>query len=405
MLERAIQKMTIMLFGAIGTAISCTVTTLAIGAIFAATDSVCALQVPNQDETPLLYSFVFGEGVVNDATSVLYSTLFRSLTSPTLTMELLFNFLETPLSCFSSVPCLVFHTCPHMACLMMLMAYLSYMLAELFDLSGILTVFFCGIVMSHYTWHNVTESTRITTKHTFGTLSFLAGTFIFLYVGMDALDIDKWRIVRDSLGTSVAVSSILTGLLMLGRAAFVFPLSFLSNLAKKNQSQKINFKMQVVIWWSGLMRGAVSMALAYNKFTMAGHTDLLEHAIMITSTITVCLYSTVVFDMLTKPLIRYLLPHQQATTNKLSDDNNKLQSIQVPLLDQDPFIEEVARNENVPPPDSILGFLTRPTRTVHYYWKKLDDSFMRPVFGGRGFGPFVPGSRGGDREIFCWGHK
>lgn len=42
----------------------------AIGAIFAATDSVCTLQVLNQDETPLLYSLVFGEGVVNDATSV-----------------------------------------------------------------------------------------------------------------------------------------------------------------------------------------------------------------------------------------------------------------------------------------------------------------------------------------------
>lgn len=131
--------------------------------------------------------------------------------------------------------------------------------------------------MSHYTWHNVTESSRITTKyeistsppvakiysvqntlylqmlvlcifydrHAFATLSFLAETFIFLYVGMDALDIDKWRSVSDSPGTSVAVSSILMGLVMLGRAAFVFPLSFLSNLAKKNQSEKINFKMQV----------------------------------------------------------------------------------------------------------------------------------------------------------------
>ncbi|KAG6487533.1 hypothetical protein ZIOFF_056121 [Zingiber officinale] len=43
---------------------------LAIGAIFSATDSVCTLQVLSQDETPLLYSLVFGEGVVNDATSV-----------------------------------------------------------------------------------------------------------------------------------------------------------------------------------------------------------------------------------------------------------------------------------------------------------------------------------------------
>ncbi|KAH0940021.1 hypothetical protein HID58_007482 [Brassica napus] len=390
---------TIMLFGAIGTVISCTVITLgvtqffkkldigtfdlgdylAIGAIFAATDSVCTLQVLNQDETPLLYSLVFGEGVVNDATSVVVFNAIQSFDLTHLNHEaafqLLGNFMylfllstllgvATGLISAYVIKKLYFgrHSTDREVALMMLMAYLSYMLAELFDLSGILTVFFCGIVMSHYTWHNVTESSRITTKHTFATLSFLAETFIFLYVGMDALDIDKWRSVSDSPGTSVAVSSILIGLLMLGRAAFVFPLSFLSNLAKKNESEKINFKMQVVIWWSGLMRGAVSMALAYNK----------------------------VFGMLTKPLIRFLLPHQKATTSFLSDGNTP-KSIQIPLLDQDSFIEFTG-NHNVPRPDSIRGFLTRPTRTVHYYWRKFDDSFMRPVFGGRGFVPFVPGS-------------
>lgn len=141
---------------------------------------------------------------------------------------------------------------------MILMAYLSYMLAEvsanlalinilrkiychfvlcrlmwrsiemqLLYLSGILTVFFCGIVMSHYTWHNVTESSRITTRwrlswkfsksnsgcsfptlccffrHIFATLSFIAETFIFLYVGMDALDKDKWNMTDVRCGNCV----------------------------------------------------------------------------------------------------------------------------------------------------------------------------------------------------------
>lgn len=36
------------------------------------------IQVLNQDETPLLYSLVFGEGVVNDATSVV---LFNAVQS------------------------------------------------------------------------------------------------------------------------------------------------------------------------------------------------------------------------------------------------------------------------------------------------------------------------------------
>lgn len=40
-----------------------------------------------------------------------------------------------------------------------------------------------------------------------------------------------------------------------------------------------------------------------------------------------------------------------------------------------------------------------PTTTVHYFWRKFDDKFMRPVFGGRGFVPVAPGSPPADDEI------
>lgn len=280
----------------------------------------------NQDEPPLLYSLVFGEGVVNDATSVVLFNAIQSFdlvnTSPRILLEFIGSFLylflaSTMLGVIVGlvsayiIKKLYFgrHSTDREFALMMLMAYLSYIMAELFYLSGILTVFFCGIVMSHYTWHNVTESSRVTTKHAFATLSFVAETFLFLYVGMDALDTEKWRFVSDSPGTSVAVSAVLMGLVMVGRAAFVFPLSFLSNLAKKSASEKISFREQIIIWWAGLMRGAVSMALAYNQFTRGGHTQLRGNAIMITSTITIVLFSTVVFGLMTKPLIRFLLPH------------------------------------------------------------------------------------------------
>lgn len=43
---------------------------LALGAIFAATDTVAVLQVIRPEEAGVLYSLVFGEGVMNDATSV-----------------------------------------------------------------------------------------------------------------------------------------------------------------------------------------------------------------------------------------------------------------------------------------------------------------------------------------------
>ncbi|KAG6701541.1 hypothetical protein I3842_08G170200 [Carya illinoinensis] len=398
---------TITLFGAVGTLISCGIISLAIGAIFAATDSVCTLQVLNQDETPLLYSLVFGEGVVNDATSVVLFNAIQSFDlnhiDPRIGLHFIGNFFylfltSTMLGVITGllsayiIKKLYFgrHSTDREVALMMLMAYLSYMMAELFYLSGILTVFFCGIVMSHYTWHNVTECSRITTKHAFATLSFVAEIFIFVYVGMDALDIEKWRFVSGSPGTSVAVSSILLGLIMAGRAAFVFPLSFLINLVKKSPKEKINFRQQVVIWWAGLMRGAVSIALAYNQFTMSGHTQLRGNAIMITSTITVVLFSTVVFGLLTKPLIRFLLLHPKHTASKVQSDPSTPKSVTVPFLgegqDSEFDLPEITR------PSSIRALLATPTHTVHRYWREFDDAFMRPVFGGRGFVPFVPGS-------------
>ncbi|XP_074311504.1 sodium/hydrogen exchanger 2-like [Silene latifolia] len=429
---------TIVMFGALGTLVSFFIISLgamelfktldigflelgdylAIGAIFAATDSVCTLQVLNQDETPLLYSLVFGEGVVNDATSVV---LFNAIQNFDLTnidhriaLQFSGNFLYlffastllgavTGLLSAYVIKKLYFgrHSTDREVALMILMAYLSYILAELFYLSGILTVFFCGIVMSHYTWHNVTESSRVTTKHTFATLSFVAETFIFLYVGMDALDIEKWRFVSNSPGTSVAVSSILLGLLMLGRAAFVFPLSLLVNLSKKNPSEKISFRQQVIIWWAGLMRGAVSMALAYNQFTRGGHTELRGNAIMITSTITVVLVSTVVFGLLTKPLIRFLLPHPKhfnSASTISTPDLGSPKLLILPLLESrgdsevDGFNQDGNADRGIGRPGSLRMLLNAPTHTVHYYWRKFDDSFMRPVFGGRGFVPFVPGS-------------
>ncbi|XP_062003062.1 sodium/hydrogen exchanger 1-like isoform X2 [Rosa rugosa] len=272
---------TILLFGIVGTVISfCLISLgaflvfsrfgfttltirdyLAVGAILSATDSVCTLQVLSQDDTPFLYSVVFGEGVVNDATSiVLFNTVqsldvsnVSGLTALKLLGTFLYLFFTSTLLGIAAglmsafiIKTLYFgrHSTDREVALMMLMAYLSYMLAELLSLSGILTVFFCGIVMSHYTWHNVTESSRITTKHAFATMSFISETFIFLYVGMDAMDIDKWKASKASPGTSIGVSSILFALVLIGRAAFIFPIANISNCCKKRESTKIKFRQQ-----------------------------------------------------------------------------------------------------------------------------------------------------------------
>ncbi|KAM2613072.1 hypothetical protein TB2_032950 [Malus domestica] len=435
---------TILLFGIVGTVISfclislgayllfnrfgfTTLTTkdfLAIGAIFSATDSVCTLQVLNQDETPFLYSVVFGEGVVNDATSIVLFNAVQSLdvsnvdaaTALTLLGNFLYLFFTSTLLGIAAglmsafiIKTLYFgrHSTDREVALMILMAYLSYMLAELLSLSGILTVFFCGIVMSHYTWHNVTESSRVTTKHAFATLSFIAETFIFLYVGMDALDIDKWKASNASPGTSVGVSSMLFGLVLVGRAAFVFPIANIKNCFQKREGTKIEFKNQFIMWWAGLMRGAVTIALSYNQFAdTTESTSTQDSSLMITSTIIVVLFSTVVFGSITKPLISALIqPHAKANISDATDMPS-LEDLRVLFLEAGEPSEggngepsERGNGEPIRKPSSLRLLMTHPaSTTAHYLWRKFDDKFMRPVFGGRGFVPFVPGSPSGAVE-------
>ncbi|KAJ6883589.1 hypothetical protein NC652_030736 [Populus alba x Populus x berolinensis] len=158
---------TILLFGIFGTVISFCIISLgvfwifrkigvkslslkdhlAIGAIMSATDSVCTLQVLSQDETPFLYSIVFGEGVVNDATSiVLFNSVqtldFHNIDGLTV-LKLIGTFLYLLftstalgiavglLSAFI-IKTLYFgrHSTDREFALMILMAYLSYLLAE-----------------------------------------------------------------------------------------------------------------------------------------------------------------------------------------------------------------------------------------------------------------------------------
>nr|XP_043635749.1 sodium/hydrogen exchanger 3-like [Erigeron canadensis] len=384
---------------------------LALGAIFSATDSVCTLQVLHQEETPLLYSLVFGEGVVNDATSVV---LFNAITNFDLSdmnlhigLKFAWNFftlfiLSTFLGVFVGLLCafiirtLYFgrHSTDREIALLMLMAYLSYITAEMLNLSGILTVFFCGIVMSHYAWHNVTHRSQVTTKHTFATMSYIAEVFIFLYVGMDSLDVEKWSFINGSPEKSIWVSLILLVLIMVGRAAFILPLSFLSNLSRRETAEKVGIKQQFTVWWAGLMRGAVSVALAYKKFTGSGKTVQPANALLITSTISVVLFSTVVFGLLTKPLIRWLLP-QSDESEPSSPTSSRL-----PLLgnkhepgNDDPEAETEGGHRTLTTKPSLVMLLNSPTNTVHHYWRKFDDKFMRPVFGGSGSVSNATGTR------------
>lgn len=75
----------------------------------------------------------------------------------------------------------------------------------------------------------------------------------------------------------------------------------------------------------------------------------------------------------------------------LSDLSSE-KSLNLPLLIGQESSEADIGGTNIPQVPSLRMLLSTPTHTVHHYWRKFDNAVMRPVFGGRGFVPFAPGS-------------
>uniref|UniRef100_A0A672SRK4 Solute carrier family 9 member 6b n=1 Tax=Sinocyclocheilus grahami TaxID=75366 RepID=A0A672SRK4_SINGR len=135
--------------------------------------------------------------------------------------------------------------------LFFLMSWSMFLLAEACGFTGVVAVLFCGITQAHYTYNNLSAESKSRSKRLFELLNFLAVNFIFSYMGL-TLFFFQHHVFNPFfiIGAFLAI--------FLGRAANIYPLSFLLNLGRKN---KIASNFQHIMMFSGL-RGAVTFALS-----------------------------------------------------------------------------------------------------------------------------------------------
>jgi solute carrier family 9 (sodium/hydrogen exchanger), member 8 len=147
--------------------------------------------------------------------------------------------------------------------LMTTMAATSYVGAVLAGLSGILAVFFCGITMSHYTWHSISASARVMSVHNFRVLCSLSEVFLFIYAGLDISAKLTARLGHDAafMRAVVNLALALVALVAIVRALFVALAVAIVNLWR---SYKFTLREAVIMWYGGLVRGSVTTALAYS---------------------------------------------------------------------------------------------------------------------------------------------
>merc|ERR550534_1057608 len=184
---------------------------LLFGALISAVDPVGTLAVLGKKEfnaDPMLYSLIFGESVLNDAVSiVLYKTLDGVgaetdsqivLTFADHALEIVGTFCGVSIAsfligfaialiCAAVLKNIDLHDdAPLEFTIFILFAYGSYSVAEILEMSGIVSVFFCGILMGHYAWYNVSQICQISIFNATRAFAELSESFVYAYLGITA---------------------------------------------------------------------------------------------------------------------------------------------------------------------------------------------------------------------------
>ncbi|KAA0709365.1 Sodium/hydrogen exchanger 6 [Triplophysa tibetana] len=243
------------------------------GAIVSATDPVTVLAIFNELNVDNdLYALLFGESVLNDAVAVVLSSSIvayqpRGDNSHTFEAMAMLKSFGIFLGVFSGsfalgvatgvVTALVtkftkLRDLPLLeTALFFLMSWSTFLLAEACGFTGVVAVLFCGMTQAHYTFNNLSPESQDRTKQLFELLNFLAENFIFSYMGLTLFTFQNH--VFNPIFIVCAFLAV-----FLGRAANIYPLSFLLNLGRRH---KITSNFQHMMMFAGL-RGAMTFALS-----------------------------------------------------------------------------------------------------------------------------------------------
>lgn len=250
------------------------------GALISATDTVTILAYFNQLNCDFnLYALVLGESVLSDAVVIVLvrsidlfekeylagaadqSLLlagfhaflnFWRIFSLSVVVGFMVGILNALITKFTRLK--DFHLLE--SSLFILMSYSAFLISELLELSGIVTILFTGICQAHYNFYNLSNQSKETTHRFTELLSFLAENFIFCYLGVSMFinTQHKWAI-------SLIFFSFIA--IIIGRLLNIYPLSFLLNLNRGNHKM-LPLKYQHVLFFSGL-RGSMAYALAMQQ--------------------------------------------------------------------------------------------------------------------------------------------
>ncbi|XP_034474994.1 sodium/hydrogen exchanger 3 [Drosophila innubila] len=276
--------------------------------LISAVDPVAVLAVFEEIHVnEILYIVVFGESLLNDAvTVVMYHMMevYNEIGLPNIAAQDIVSgvgsFFVVALGgtaigiIWGALTGLVTRFTDHVRVIepifIFVMAYLAYLNAEIFHMSGILAITFCGITMKNYVESNISQKSHTTVKYALKMLSSSAETIIFMFLGVATVNNmhvwNTWFVVL-----TIAFCSIFR----------IIGVILLSALANRFRLHKLSRVDQFVMSYGGL-RGAVAFALV-----LLVDEKVVKHKNMfVTTTIAVIYFTVFVQGITIKPLVKIL---------------------------------------------------------------------------------------------------
>ncbi|XP_059488341.1 sodium/hydrogen exchanger 1-like [Neocloeon triangulifer] len=277
---------------------------LIFSALISAVDPVAVLAIFQETHIDrILYFLVFGESLLNDAVTVgIYHTLleFARDAHPVTFGMVCVAFLDLLAIglvglligvVFGLAAALATKTTKHVRVfeplLILGIAYLAYMSAELFHFSGIISIIGCGLVQSHYALRNVSRKSRTTVKYFVKMMSAISEAIIFLFLGM------AFFMETPEIHFGFIVWTLV--LCLICRFISVF---LLTDLVNARRVRRISFFEQFIMAYGGL-RGAVCFSLGH----MLSPEVVKPRALFLTTTLAVIIFTVFLQGTTLKPLM------------------------------------------------------------------------------------------------------
>ncbi|XP_039977708.1 Na(+)/H(+) exchanger beta-like [Xiphias gladius] len=277
---------------------------LLFGSIISAVDPVAVLAVFEEIHiNELLHILVFGESLLNDAVTVVLYHLFEEFShAGTVTVGdallgvvcflvvslggvlvgAIYGILGAFTSRFTS------HTRVIEPLFVFLYSYMAYLSAEVFHLSGIMSLIACGVMMRPYVEANISHKSYTTIKYFLKMWSSVSETLIFIFLGVSTVaGPHAWN------WTFVIFTVILC---LVSRVLGVIGLTYIIN---KFRIVKLTKKDQFIVAYGGL-RGAIAFSLGF----LLTNNEMKN--MFLTAIITVIFFTVFVQGMTIRPLVELL---------------------------------------------------------------------------------------------------